>query len=164
MSDESDPPRVFYQLKPREFERVNQPPAETSAQPPAPAEPVPTGLEPAPATDRIEVQDLYRQAATPGPLLPRGTKVVQKNEIHDVLQENLDRANAAGLNTLSPKPKRKSRRLRDFLLLMFTLNGFFAFAAFGPYSNFGTMVFGCAGMIIATLGLGWVMFFVMDDY
>ena len=157
MADDSDPPRVFYQLKPREFERVNATPA------PAPSETAPAATPPTDPAGKIEVQDLYRQAATPGPLLTTH-KTGAQNEVHAILKENLDRANAAGLNTLTPKPKRRSRRTRDYILVVTALDLFFGFAAFGPYSNVGTMAYGVAGIIISTLGLGWIMFFVMDDY
>ena len=157
MADDSDPPRVYYQLKPREFERVNAAPAPAASATTAAATPDPNPAE------RIEVQDLYRQAATPGPLLTPH-KTGTQNEVHAILRENLDRANAAGLNTLTPKPKRRSRRTRDYLLVVTALDLFFGFAAFGPYSNVGTMAYGVAGIIISTLGLAWIMFFVMDDY
>lgn len=158
MADESDPPRVFYTLKPREFERVNAPPG-ASPSPPPPAEtPPPT------PTEKIEVRDLYAQAATPGPLLSHGEKPVAQNEVHVVLNDNLARANAAGLNDLAPKPRRRSRRLRDYLILVVPLDTFFGVAAFGPYHNPATMAFGVGGLIVTTLGIGWVMFVVMDRY
>lgn len=36
--------------------------------------------------------------------------------------------------------------------------------AFGPYRNPMTLAYGIGGMIVFTLGLTWVMWFVMDDY
>ena len=160
MADESDPPRVFYQLKPREFERVNAIPGESSssAAPSAAEGSVPN------APGRIEIQDLYQQAAVPGPALPRTEKNEPKNEVHVILKDNLNHANAAGLNTLAPKPRRRSKRTRDFIVVVVPLNAFFGFAAFGPYANPMSMVYGVAGMIFSTIGIGWVMFFVMDDY
>lgn len=158
MADESDPPRVFYTLKPREFERANPPPA------PPPSVPSP-GESPVPATsDRIDIRDLYAQAATPVPLLTHGDRSVVRNEVHELLHDNLARANAAGMNDLAPKPRRRSRRLRDYFILVIPLDAFFGFAAFGPYQNVVTLAFGVGGMIVTTLGIGWVMFFVMDRY
>jgi hypothetical protein len=159
MADDSDPPRVYYQLKPREFERVNAP-----AVSPAPADPsaaVVPGLDP---SAKIEVRDLLAQAAVPGPVLTQGEKVGVANEIHGILKENLNHANAAGFYELAPKPKRRSRRTRDYFLVIVPLNAFFAFAAFGPYANAVSFVYGIAGMIFSTVGITWVMFFVMDDY
>jgi hypothetical protein len=153
MPDE-DPPRQFYQLKPREFEAVNRP-----SPPPAPA-----GGGMPPTTGRIDVRDILKQASTPGPVLPTTRATAQKNDVHVILEDNLARANAAGLNALSPKPKRRSRRRRDYLMVMIPLNAFFAFAAFGPFSNVMLMAYGVAGIILSTLGLGWIMFGVMDDY
>lgn len=159
MADDSDPPRVYYQLKPREFERVNAP-----AVSPAPAEPS-AALAPAPdPSAKIEVRDLFAQAAVPGPVLAQGEKVGVKNEVHGILKENLNHANAAGLNELAPKPKRRSRRTRDYFLVVIPLNAFFGFAAFGPYANPVSFIYGIAGLIFVTIGIGWVMFFVIDDY
>ena len=154
MADEPDPPRRFYQLKPREFEALNAP---------VPSTPAASGT-PAAATGKIDVREIFQQAQTPGPILKPGQSVTAKNEIHQVLEHNLARANAAGLNELAPKPKRASRRKRDYFLVLIPLDIFFACAAFGPYSNVATMAYGVAGIIICTLGLTWIMFFVMDDY
>lgn len=159
MADESDPPRVFYQLKPKEFERVNSVPESPSSMPLAGSE-----NPPAPPPAKIDIHDLYAQAATPVPLLTHGERRGTPNEVHALLQDNLARANTAGLNDLAPKPRRRSRRLRDYLILVVPLDAFFGFAAFGPYHNVGTMAFGVAGLIVATLGIGWVMFVVMDRY
>ena len=155
MSDELDPPRKFYQLKPRTFEVAN----ELSAPPPA------AGMPPDPLqSKRIDVRDLYQQAKTPGPVLALGQQTAARNEVHVILQDNLAHANAAGLNTLTPKPKRRSKRTRDFFIVVIFLDAFFGYAAFGPYSNVALMAYGVAGIIISTVGLAWVMFGVMDDY
>jgi hypothetical protein len=158
MADEPDPPRKFYQLKPRPFEQVNEPSSTTPATS-APGLP----REPAPGK-RIEVRNLYEHAQTPGPVLTSPGKEGTRNEVHVILQDNLTHANAAGLNTLTYKRKRRSRRTRDYFLAVLSLDAFFAFAAFGPYSNVALMAYGVAGIILTTLGLWWVMFFVMDDY
>jgi hypothetical protein len=155
MADEPDPPRKFYQLKPREFEVVNVPSSGL-----APGQ----QLRSSPPPQKIEVRDLYQQAGTPGPVLAVGEKVAAKNEVHVLLHDNLTRANAAGVNELTYKPKRRSKRTRDYFLVVIPLDVFFGYAAFGHYSNVAMMAYGVAGIIITTLGLGWVMFFVMDDY
>jgi hypothetical protein len=176
MPDQPDPPRKFYNLKPKEaIDRVNDAPAGN-----APTENPPAGnlpptsppTEPAPApglvdwnNKPIDVRELARQAALRGPVLD-GTNAPanRENEVHGVLRDNLERANAAGLNDVEPPPPRRSRRTRDYWTLFIPVNGFFAFWAFGPYANPMTFVFGLAGMIMFTLGLTWVMFFIMDDY
>ena len=153
MPEEADPPRKFYRLKPRPYEVLN---------PPVPAPPAPTHAAPPPA--RIEVTQLVQQATTPGTVLPPSRTPAARNDVHAILEGNLERANAAGLNDLVYQPKRRSKRRRDYFTVVIPLNAVFAFIAFGPYSNTATMAYGAAGIIIVTLGLGWVMFFVMDDY
>ena len=96
-------------------------------------------------------------------LTPPG-RVGAQNQVHAILQDNLAHANAAGLNTLTYKRKRRSRRTRDYFLVTILFDAFFALVAFGPYSNVALMAYGVAGIIITTLGFWWVMFFVMDDY
>ena len=149
MSDESDPPRKFFQLKPKEFDRVNAP---VSA---APADSSPTDVSG------------HIQAANAGTVVPpkaRPRPPAPVNDIQAILRDNLSRADAAGLNELTPKPKRRSRRTRDFWLLLVPLNAFCAFAAFGPWANAVSFVYGLAGIILISVGLTWVMWFVMDDY
>ena len=148
MPDETDPPRKFYRLKAPEFESVNAP---TDA---APLDATPTS-----------VQGLLRAANVP----PKASSSVpaaapSANDVQDLLRDQAVRMRAAGVDALAPKPRRRSRRARDFWLLLLTANGFFAFAAFGPYRNAMTFAYGIAGMIFTTISLVWVMWFVMDDY
>lgn len=146
MRDEPDPPRKFYQLKPKEFEAVNPP----SSLPPA---------DSTPTTVRGHLR-----AANAGPLPPRAAPASTPNEVHALLQDNHARANAAGLNDVAPFRPRRSRRKRDYWILLLPINAFFGFMAFGPFRNPMTFTYGLAGMIVFTLGLTWVMWFVMDDY
>ena len=159
MPDEPDPPRKFYQLKPTEFERVNpaRPPV---ADPSAAPDPGPSGATP---TERIDVRDLNRQAIGTAPLLGVNAPVNRANEVHAMLQGNLDAADAAGLNEVPFQPKRRSRRKRDYWLLLITGNAIFGFFALKGGSVV-TLVYSGAGIIFFTLGLTWVMWFVMDDY
>lgn len=156
MADDSDPPRKFYGLKPTEFERVNAAPAP----PPAAASPAPDA-GPAPANDpgqRIDVRDLVRSGSGRGPVLGHNATVNRANEVHAILQDNLTRANAAGLNDVVVPPKRKSRRKRDYVVSLLVGN---AVLLVGTIIN---PVFGGAGLIIFNVGLTWIMWFVMDDY
>jgi hypothetical protein len=157
MPDESDPPRKVYQLKPTEFERVNAPPREASAD-------GTVGQSPARATGRIDVRDLIKQGSGTGPALGVNGPVNRDNDVHAMLRHNVARDNAAGLNNLSPLPKKRSRRKRDYWLLLISVNLFFAFAALGPYANPLTLIYGVAGFILYTISLTWVMWGVMDDY
>ncbi len=153
MRDEPDPPRKHYQFKPREFERANDHPGHAAPD-----------SDPAIRPARITVQDhLHAANATPPPTrAPQASATA--NDVHGILRDNLTRANAAGLNDLAPKVRRASRRKRDYWLLLLSINAFFAFVAFGPYANPMTKLYGLAGFIMFTLGLTWVMWFVMDDY
>src|SRR5688500_9204977 len=100
MSDEPDPPRKFYQLKPKEFEQVNPPVTG------APADSAPTGVQ-----GHLQAANT-RPGSAPAPAKPSGAL----NDVQAILRDNLARANAAGLNDLAPKPKRRSRRNRDYWL------------------------------------------------
>jgi hypothetical protein len=154
MADDLDPPRKFYGLKPKGFERVNAPPRET----PPPGVAADPGIVP-PAVGAIDVRELARQASRGTPLLGGSNAPANRaNEVHAILRGNLDIANATGLNDVAPIPKRRSRRNRDF---------FVAFIAGNALLILGTLlqpVFGGAGLVLYNVGLPWVMFAVMDDY
>ena len=161
MPDDSDPPRKFYQFKPKQFDAVN----EHASQPPSPpdATSVP---DPGPSElnqGRIDVRDLFKQANTAGPALS-ARKRQDANDVHALLAVNHARADSAGLNQVARTPRRASRRKRDYWLLMVVFNAFFGFVVFGPYRNPMTFVYGLAGIILVSLGLTWIMWFVMDDY
>lgn len=164
MPEEQDPPRKFYGLKETEFDAVNKRADHRAS---------------------IDVKDLFRQAAATGtakpPGLPAGPdqntlsspasslsgiperpKPPGENDVHGILQANLARANAAGLNELAEKPRRPSLRKRDYWLLMVGGNGFFVTA--GLLQGGVVLVFAGAGIILFTVGVTWVMWFVMDDY
>lgn len=158
MSDAPDPPRKFYAFKPREFETVNPPVA--PPQPPA-APPEPQAMEPPATPAPPDAREIARLATPKGKLLATSSRLGAENDVHAILRDNLAKANAAGLNELTPKPPRKSRRTRDYFLTLGAGNLFFiATILFRPH----VAVFAVAGMIILTLGLTWVMWFVMDDY
>jgi hypothetical protein len=80
------------------------------------------------------------------------------------LRDNLARAKAAGVNELEYRPRRISRRRRDYWTLFFLGNGGFGAAMlyFGPQTLGG--VFALAAMIFYSAALTWVMFGVMSDY
>ena len=162
MADDPDPPRKFYQLKPTEFERLNETPAADPAAPPPPPDAGPT--RPSDANAPIDVRDLAAKGAEGSAPLGNNTPSNRPNDVHAMLQQNLAAANAAGLNELSPKRRKKSKRLRDYWLLMIPVNSFLAYMAFGPNANVVTFVYGLAGMGAFTASLTWLMFFVMEDY
>ncbi|HUR56170.1 MAG TPA: hypothetical protein VM029_00565, partial [Opitutaceae bacterium] len=191
MADDADPPRKFYELKPREFDRVNPPvAAERMVQPVA----LP-GSAPDPSVP-IDVRDLIRQGAGQGKILRTSAQAASassaanaENDVHAILQENLARANAAGLNEVAPPTRPYRRRKRDYLLLLFLGNAFIAglyslemlfgfqvqcMAAQMPnefwnlvryaLANPATYAMGLVGMVFFTLCLTWLMYGVLDNY
>ncbi len=158
MPEDSDPPRKFYDLKPREFEVVNALPRQPGERPPASAV---AGARP----EAIDVNDLIRSANSAGAGLAPKAVPAAGNDVHAILRDNLARANAAGLNELAPKPRRASRRKRHYWALMLIVNaGLLTLTlASGPKYPF-TFVYGIAGLVIFNLGLWWVMWQIMEDY
>jgi len=146
MPDDPDPPRKFYGLKAREFERVNKP------EPDAPG---------------MNVEDHFRAAAAP----PRRREpplatTPAENDVHDLLRQNVERERAAGLDRLKSMEPRQSRRKRDFLMLLAAGNGvLLGVLAFG-LSEGNAFIMGSAGagMLLFTIGVTWIMWGVMSDY
>jgi hypothetical protein len=62
---------------------------------------------------------------------------------------------------LTPRP---NRRLRDYLLAMALVNGFFGAAILFGHGSPATLIYGLSGIVIASSGITWVMFGVMDRY
>ncbi len=155
MSDEPAPPRKTYGFKPREFERANpaRPGASADATPPAPD----PGIAAAGA-EKIDVNDLIRVGAGSGRQLGSQAGANRQNEVHAMLRDNLAHANAAGLNDVAPQPRRKSKRTRDYLLLLVSGN---AIIALGFILQ---PVFAGAGLVLFNIGLTWIMWVVMGDY
>jgi predicted phage tail protein len=92
-------------------------------------------------------------AATPPPV-----------DVHQVLRDNLARENAAGMNAVKPVPPRRSRRKRDYWLVLIFGNLAIAATVHLAGGNVVTVVYGFSGIILLSSGLTWVMWFVMDDY
>ena len=86
-------------------------------------------------------------------------------DVHEILRANLDREKSAGLHELQPLPPRRSRRRRDYWLLLISGNVLLGLVAFlaGPGSPV-IFVSALAGMALGTAGLTWIMWCVMDDY
>ena len=146
MRDEPDPPRNHYQLKPREFERVNDHPGHAAPD-----------SDPAVRPVRIDVHDHFQaaNAATPAARTPPANAT--SNDVHGILRDNLARANAAGLNDVAPV-RRHSRRKRDYWLT-FAIGNVALIAGL-----FASPIFAGAGLVLFNVGLTWTMWFVMDDY
>lgn len=149
MADDSDPPRKHYQLKPREFERVNERPGESL---------------PGETTGPIDVRDLTQQAYHPGEARPKRAEVPDANDVHAMLRANHERRRAAGLEDAPPPPPRRSRRKRDYWLILIPVDLFFTGVLVAPGLSVGIKLYALAGLIVFTLGFTWVMWFVTDDY
>jgi hypothetical protein len=161
MADDSDPPRKHYQLKPKQFETVNER-VSASTGPAAPG-----GRDPGPAAGdpgRIDVRDLFKQAAASGPLRPAQKSAAPANDVQALLQANTAHEAAAGLHALTPQAPRRSRRKRDYWISLFAAYAVIGGALKIASLNLMSIAFAAAGAIIVTLGLTWIYWFVLDDY
>jgi hypothetical protein len=80
-----------------------------------------------------------------------------------ILMENQVAEVEAGLADLNHKARRRSKRNRDFILVVGSLDLAIVIAMRmmpGPMS----MIYGVAAITLITSTVGWVTFFVMDDY
>jgi hypothetical protein len=140
-----DPPRKNYGFKDREFQRDNVRAAADAPMPTAQELAKMAGPPTAPAKDSA------------------GPKANDPNDVYAVLEENRTRERQLGKDEIAIK-KIKSKRRRDYLLLLVLGNlaivTMVALGGFNPIS----MIFGLAGIIILSLGATWVMWFVMDRY
>ena len=95
---------------------------------------------------------------------PTATPTPAPTDVYQVLGDNLARENAAGLNAVQPVPPRRSRRKRDFWLMLVLGNLTIAATVFFTRGNTIAVLLGLAGVIVLTVALTWVMWFVLDDY
>lgn len=140
-----EPPRRNYEFKERDFQRDNvRAPGEAR---------LPTA------------EELAKMAG--GPLSSgrgaNGPKAGDPNDVFKVLQHNRAMAEKHRLNEVAIR-KVSSKRRRDFWLLLVPSDLLLGTLVWQARSNPVVLVFGLAGLIIVTLGLTWVMWFVMDDY
>jgi hypothetical protein len=139
-------PRREFRFKPTEFERANRPL---------------DGLDDTPAVD---VRILHRQAsqASGSPAIPPAASA--ENDVHAILRANLAQANEDGCNDVILRPKRPSRRKQDYWLMFGAGNlGFSSLLVFLGHDLLVAVCVG-AGVVLYSLGLTWIMWFVMDDY
>jgi hypothetical protein len=141
-----DPPRKNYGFKERDFKRDNAHPSALPPMPTAKDLAMMSGPEP-PATARAK--------AAPKPGDP--------NDVFTVLQQNRAVEQRGGRDEIEIR-KVKSRRKRDFWLMLVGGNlliiGMVAITGF----NVVSVIFGLAGIIILSLSLTWIMWQVMDRY
>ncbi|AOS44574.1 hypothetical protein Verru16b_01637 [Lacunisphaera limnophila] len=155
MPDELDPPRKHYGFKEREFKRDNV---------------ITPGAAPLPTTKDLAIAAGTRPNPAARPAAPKAdlsavgpAKADDPNDVYAVLQANRRAAQQHGLGEIEIKAV-KSRRKREFWLLIVGGNVAILGGVFLSGINVITVVFGLAGLIIFSLGLSWVMWQVMDKY
>jgi hypothetical protein len=144
MPEDQDPPRKLYDLKEAKFDAVNA----RSDQLPA-----------------IDVREHFQSAAiNGGPAVPKPAPA--NTDVQAMLQENVARANKAGLNDLAEQPERRSRRARDYWFLMIVGNSLLVTLFTGAVAsgNAFLIAFAAGGIGLLSAGLTWLMWFVLDDY
>lgn len=145
MPDEPDPPRKNYGFKEREFKRDNAP---ASAAPPPP-----TAKELA----------MMSGPVTATPKSATGQRAEDPNDVYAVLQENRRSAREHGLNEVEVKAV-KSRRTRDYWLLLLSAELALGVTAYLGRGNPFILACAVGGMGLVALGLTWIMWQVMNKY
>lgn len=145
MPEEPDPPRKNYDFKERAFQRDN---------------PVGPELPPMPTA-----QEMAKMAG--GPVRSArgatGPKASDPNDVFHVLQHNRAIEQQHGLNEVEVR-RTRSRRKRDYWLLVIPSNLLLGILTWQGRGNPFVLVCGLAGLVVATLGITWIMWFVMEDY
>ena len=163
MSDEPDPPRKFFQLKPTEFQVVNErvPPRPGTGEAAAPD----TGPNAA-DTGRINVKDHFMQAAAPKPVRPAKIRREPENDVQALLREQFARDQAAGRYNLGAlDDSKRRRRIRNYWIALVVINvplGLFAYRIGHQLAI--PFVCAIAGMALATSWLTWQTFFLRTEY
>jgi len=83
--------------------------------------------------------------------------------VPDILLENRVAEERSGWGRIKSWRKRKSRRLRDFLILVGGIDLGIA-VIMKTMPGVMTEIYGIAGITLVTSMSGWIMFVVMDDY
>lgn len=87
------------------------------------------------------------------------------NDIFAIQRDLRQREIASGRDELSPPTRpARSRRRRDFWLLLVLGNGALVTIGVVARLNPVVLVYAFAGVVLFTIGLIWTMWFVMDDY
>jgi uncharacterized integral membrane protein len=141
---EEDPPRKVYGFKDREFKRDNA-----------------TG----PAAAPPSAKELAMMA---GPVVksPRGAtgpKADDPNDVYAAMQQNRTVEKAHGMDTIEIR-KVKSRRKRDYWILMIGGNLVIVLTVLFAGPNVVSVLFGFAGVIMFSLSATWIMWQIMDRY
>jgi hypothetical protein len=152
MSD-APPPPPGSEPPPRKF--AFKTPTFPVANPPS-STPSPHG--PTDVREHFRHAEAIRRAVAENPLPAR------ENEVHDILRDNLARADAAGLNEVKPVEKRPNRRLRDYLVLVLAFN--VPVVALGIHFRHEPVAWVCllAGGVLFNIRVAWIIWVVNDRY
>jgi hypothetical protein len=121
---------------------------------------VPDAPEPPRKTYALKPKEFERV----NPLVEAGAAPPAENDVYAIRRQLREREVAAGMDALAPAPRKKSRRKRDYWLSIALINLAMIGITVASGFNIVVMCYTGAGMIVATLGLTWTMWFVMDDY
>jgi hypothetical protein len=90
---------------------------------------------------------------------PAGAPASSANDPLELLRVNREREKAQGFDEMPPPRKKLSRRHRDYLIGLVSVNLILGvlIAPLGPVGPIATMAF-------FTAGFSWVMLVVLDDY
>jgi len=105
---------------------------------------------------------LRLKVLTPGPGPEREHSAA--HDVHAILQANLRSEKSLKVNQPMLVTKKKSRRLRDYLVSLIGGNLFIVILTWVVGANVVSLLFGLAGMVLLSCGLTWVMFQIMEDY
>jgi hypothetical protein len=83
--------------------------------------------------------------------------------VAEILSENRVAEEQSGWGRLKGRMRRKSKRNRDFLLTVGSIDlALVAMMVWAPGPT--TIIFGLSGIVMVTTLMAWMMFMVMDDY
>lgn len=140
-----DPPPKVYGFKERDFKRDNS----LSA----PATPNPTVKELAVMAGKVTRQTAGKS----------GPRADDPNDVHTVLQQNRAAEKQTGRDQVDLL-QTKSRRRRDYWLLLLSSEALLGVVAFQGRDNPALFVAGLSGMVLVAVGLTWIMWQVMGRY
>jgi hypothetical protein len=116
-----------------------------------------------PATAEPELSPVFKHkeiAALNAPARPGDVEAI---DVADILFENRIAEENSGWGRLKKWRRRKSKRGRDFLIIVGGIDLSIAFLM-KVMPNGVALVYGLSAITLATTTLGWIMFVVMDDY
>ena len=84
--------------------------------------------------------------------------------VHEILRDNLAVQKSIEPALLPDLKDRRTKRRRDYWILMLTMNPLFAFVGWTVYGSPVGSIFLLSFCVIFNVGLPWIMFQVMDKY